>query len=283
MKKVFLLLSLAAAVPALAHPTVSFDIVPRTRYLLSYKWAATNFPDVVSEPLGQWNVFNNRYHQGPLQELEFFGAGGAPLSGSRDRRFQPLLPGPTGEWRHEFYGPAGRWRMTLTVADNVKKGQTVVLSDIRLTKVRHAPTLNVNPDFALGPYNYAGIAGVNTADEAVMLENPQGGNSFYAGAGFSLLPTPVKAGRRYRVEYAGWGSTSKSYINPSMTFSGEGTLQTVDLPRVTADPDDPRRPMVKSYDFTAPAGAEWVSFRFYYATLDFLRLTGSDPLVIMIR
>jgi len=274
MKKTVLLFSFAAALvaPAFAHPTVEFTIVPRTRYMLSYTWETTGWTDRAAKPLGAWGVFSNRWYEGPMQEIEFFGSEGKDRKGPRNRRFQPLLPGTSGRWQHEFYAPAGQVKMALTVADNKKKGFTVKLSDIRLEEVKDAPTVNVNPDFALGPCNYSGIGGVN-GDGAVLLKNPQGGNSFYGAMSFNTEATPIEGGAKYRLEYAGWGRF-KGRIDPFMNFSGKGKFPTVDLPRVHRDEkNDPALPGRRVYEFTAPEGAEWVSFCFYYATLDSLRLT----------
>jgi len=273
MRKILWTLSFVAlaAAPALAHPTVEFAIVPRTRYLLSYSWEATGCTDRAAQPLGQWGVFANRWYQGPLQELEFFGPEGKDRKGPRYRRFQPLLPGTSGRWQHEFYAPAGQVKMTLTVADNKKTGLKVKLSDIRLEEVKEAPTVNVNPDFALGLYNYSGLQGVN-GDGAVMLKNPQGGNSFYGAFSFGTEPTPIEGGAKYRLEYAGWGRF-KGRIDPYMDFLGKGKFARVDLPRVYRDEKNPEAPGRRVYEFTAPEGAEWVTFCFYHATLDSLRLT----------
>lgn len=291
MKRNILLLVFAvlAAVPALANTNLWFNIVPRTRYLLTYHWSSTNFPDVASRPLGQWNVCGERYPDSPVQVLEFFVTNNVKETSTRDWRFQALLPGASGEWRYEFYAPDNRRSMSLSVADVPKENKYVTLSNVTLTAVTSAPTLNVNPDFALGLYNYCGIAGVNEKDEVVMLENPQGGYSFHSCGGFQTTATPIEAGKRYRIEYTGWGSTSKSYIDPSMTFSGKDmqpdAVKTVSLPRVTADAQDPHRAMTKTFDFMAPEGAEWVRFSFYYATLDSIRLTSLEraPSMVFFR
>ena len=271
MKKMMTVLFVGLAVSAVAHPTVEFTIVPRTRYRLSYTWEATGCTDRAAEPLGAWGLFGNRYYRGPMQELEFFGPEGKDRKGPRFRRFQPLLPGTSGRWVHEFHAPEGQVKMTLTVADNRKTGLAVNLSDIRLEEVKDAPTVNVNPDFALGLYNYSGLRGGN-GEGFVMLKNPQGGNSFYGGMSFDTEPMPIEAGAKYRLEYAGWG-LFKSRIDPFMNFSGKGKFPTVDLPRVYRDEKNPEAPGRRVYEFTAPEGAEWVSFCFYHGTLDSLRLT----------
>ena len=253
MKKMMTVLFVGLAVSAVAHPTVEFTIVPRTRYRLSYTWEATGCTDRAAEPLGAWGLFGNRYYRGPMQELEFFGPEGKDRKGPRFRRFQPLLPGTFGRWVHEFHAPEGQVKMTLTVADNKKTSLAVKLSDIHLEEVKDAPTVNVNPDFALGLYNYSGVSGCND-NAVVLLPSPSGGVALHGGFYVYLAKTPVRPGGRYNLEMKAQGWHRKVRMDGSFVFLNAAGKKvfTSDIPRYGRDSKRPGESLVKNIEFIAP-------------------------------
>ena len=245
-----------------------FEAKPETRYMLTYDWVVEGeCRDFAEDPTGRSKVYNYRGNEYATEFLYFAAASGESCVGR-----MALVPGKSGRMQHEFY----------TASDTVKvrvearppKGCKARFENVALVEVTDAPTLNVNPDFKLGLYNYSGVSGCND-NAVVLLPSPSGGVALHGGFYVYLAKTPVRPGGRYNLEMKAQGWHRKVRMDGSFVFLNAAGKKvfTSDIPRYGRDSKRPGESLVKNIEFIAPEDARWVYLWLYGATVEYARIT----------
>ena len=259
---------LAAALPLVALESQPLAVAPMGRYLLTYDWSVEGSPrDFAKDPDGPAKVFLYRGADYPVQRLVFHDASGASLGANFG--LQSLVPGRAGRMAYEFHAPATAATLTLRVSNPT--GGTIAVSNVVLQSVADAPTVNVNPDFSLGLYNYSGIFVAN--DGAIRLVMGDDGRPrLFTGFYCMTSDAPVTPGRAYLLKMAARGH-SKNRMDSFLVFSGaDGKMVAkAPLPRITKGKDE--APVEMEFSFTPPDGAVWVRVWIYDGTLEYVRIT----------
>ena len=260
---------LAAALPLLAIESQPLAVAPFGRYLLTYDWSVEGSPrDFAEDPDGPAKVFRYRGSDYPVQRLVFSDASGASLGANAG--LQSLVPGRAGRMAYEFHAPAGAVSLTLRVSNSA--GGKVAVSNVVLQAVANAPTVNVNPDFSLGLYNYSGVASAN--DGALRLVMGDDGRPrLFTGFYCMTSAAPVTPGRSYRLKMAARGH-HKNRMDSFLVFSGADgkTVAKSSLPRISKGKSE--APVEMECPFTPPDGAAWVHLWIYDGTLEYVRITA---------
>lgn len=268
MKKVIAGLVAFTALSSIAFERV-FEVRPRTRYAIDYSYEASGYTDPLEHPLGPWHIFNNRDSGAPTQIIAMYDEGGAK---SARPSAQPLIPFNRGAWHHEFYTGDKTVRVVFEIPENKKKNEKVTVNDLRFKDVMNAATVNINPDFAFGLYNYAGLQSFN-GKEGVLMRNPENGVSVYGSYICNWQPVPVKPGGKYRIEYTGRGNWKRS-ARPSLSFTGpNGFNRKVETPRISTSAKWGDKVQTQSFEFTVPENADWLGFFAYAPIFNSVRLT----------
>lgn len=264
-------LAVASALTLGAVESQPLAVVPFGRYVLSYDWSVSGNPrDFADDPEGPAKVFRYRGSDYPLQRLVFSDASGASLGANFG--LQSLVPGRDGRMAYEFHAPATAATLTLRVS-NPRDG-VVAVSNVVLKAVEDAPTVNVNPDFSLGLYNYSGVASAN--DGAIRLVMGDDGRPrLFSGFYCMTSDAPVTPGRAYQLKMAARGH-HKNRTDSFLVFSSADgkTVAKFPLPRISKGKGE--APVEKECPFTPPEGAVWVRVWIYDATLEYVRITPAD-------
>ena len=265
---VSIFLAVASALTLGAVESQPLAVAPMGRYILSYDWFVSGNPrDFAEDPDGPAKVFLYRGSDYPVQRLVFHDASGASLGANFG--LQSLVPGRAGRMAYEFHAPATAATLTLRVS-NPADG-TVAVSNVVLQSVADAPTVNVNPDFSLGLYNYSGICVAN--DGAIRLVMGDDGRPrLFTGFYCMTSDAPVTPGRAYLLKMAARGH-SKNRMDSFLVFYGaDGKMVAkASLPRITKGKDE--APVEMEFPFTPPDGAVWVRVWIYDGTLEYVRIT----------
>lgn len=266
----FLVAAVAAFAAGLNAAAVgkSFDVKPRTRYLLSYDWKVSGpCRDFAEDPEGRSKVYDYRGSE-YASECLYFGGGLAEKCVER----MALVPGKEGRMRHEFYTLSDTTKIRVDVRP--PKGCKASVGNISLDEVTSAPTLNVNPDFELGPYNYSGVSGRND-NAVVLLKAPSGKTALHGGFFVYLAKTPVRPQGRYNLEMKAQGWHRKHRMDGFFVFldaDGKRVFRS-EIPRYSRKKGKERESLVKNIEFIAPENAEWVYLWLYGATVEYARIT----------
>lgn len=266
MKRIiFLSAALAASISALGEV---FEVKPETRYMLTYDWSVDGqCRDFADDPEGRSKIYDYRGDEYACEVL-YFGSGRSEKCVCR----MALAPGNSGRMNHEFYTDSS----TVKVRAEVKApaGCKVKIGKMALSEVKGAPTLNVNPDFGLGLYNFSGVGPSN--DGAVtLLPSPSGGAALHGGFYIHLAKTPVRPGGRYNLEMKAQGWHRKHRMDGSFVFldaQGKKVFQS-EIPRYSRNSKKPGESIVKNVEFIAPDNARWVYLWLYGATVEYARIT----------
>lgn len=258
----------AACVFAANAATESFDVKPETRYMLSYDWKVSgSCRDFAEDPEGRSKVYDYRGSEYASERL-FFGSGRRETCVARSA----LVPGKSGRRQHEFYTDSDTRKVRVDVL--APRDCKVRISRVSLDEVKDAPTLNVNPDFGLGLYNYSGVSGRND-NAVVLLPSPSGGVALHGGFYVYLAKTPVRPGGRYNLEMKAQGWHRKHRMDGSFVFldaAGKRVFRS-EIPRYARPAKGPDDSLVKNIEFTAPENARWVYLWLYGATVEYARIT----------
>lgn len=145
------------------------------------------------QPLAGWRV---RFTDAAGQEVRQAPNGGA--------FYTSVFSSKKLRYDDEFTVPPGGVKMTVSFHEP-NRGESLVVTDVNLSKVENPPTLNVNPDFASGPRGFAGwSAGYNRRiepdpDRAGGFRLVIGGNGFSGSARSDWIP--VRPGDTVRFAY----------------------------------------------------------------------------------
>ncbi len=246
----------------------SFNAKPQTRYMLSYDWEVDGkCRDFADDPEGRSKVYDARGNEYAVAHVYF-----STASGERCNSRTALVPGRSGRMQHEFYTELSTTGVRLDVKP--PKGCKVRTTNVTLEEVKNAPTLNVNPDFKLGLYNYSGVSGCN--DNAVVLvTSPSGGVALHGGFYVYLAKTPVKPNAKYNLEMKAQGWHRKHRMDGSFVFldaQGKKVFQS-EIPRYSRSSKKPGESVVKNVEFIAPENSRWVYLWLYGATVEYARIT----------
>ena len=266
----FLAFAVASALTLGAVESQPLSVAPFGRYILSYDWSVSGTPrDFAEDPDGPAKVFRYRGADYPVQRLVFSDASGASLGANVG--LQSLVPGRNGRMTYEFHAPAKAATLTLRVS-NPKDGVAAV-SNVVLQAVADAPTVNVNPDFSRGLYNYSGVGSAN--DGAIRLVMGEDGRPrLFTGFYCMTSDAPVTPGRPYLLKMAARGH-HKNRMDSFLVFSGADgkTVAKAPLPRISKGKGE--APVEMECPFTPPEGAVWVRVWIYDGTLEYVRITAA--------
>lgn len=246
----------------------SFAVKPMTRYMLSYDWKVEGeCRDFAQDPEGRSKVYD--YMGGEYASARVY-----LQSDSGEKRIlrTALVPGKSGRMKHEFYTETGTSKVRLEV--HPPKGCRIRTDAVKIDEVVNAPTLNVNPDFDLGLYNYSGVFGRND-NAIVLLPSPSGGVALHGGFYVYFAKAPVRPFALYNLEMKAQGWHRKHRMDGSFVFldaAGKRIFRSP-VPRYSRASKRPGESLVKNIEFTAPEGACWVYLWLYDATVDYARIT----------
>ncbi len=267
---VSIFLAVASALTLGAVESQPLPVTPFGRYVLSYDWSVSGNPrDFAEDPDGPAKVFLYRGADYPVQRLVFSDASGASLGANFG--LQSLVPGREGRMAYEFHAPSTAATLTLRVS-NPRDG-VVAVSNVVLQAVTDAPTVNVNPDFSRGLYNYSGVAAAN--DGAIRLVMGEDGRPrLFSGFYCMTSSAPVTPGRAYLLKMAARGH-HKNRMDSFLVFLGADgkTVAKAPLPRISKGKGE--APVEMECPFTPPEGAVWVRVWIYDGTIEYVRITDS--------
>lgn len=266
MKRIILLsVALAASFSALGEV---FDVKPETRYMLTYDWQVDGkCRDFADDPEGRSKIYEYRGSEYAAEHL-YFGTSSSESCVNR----MALVPGKEGKMRHEFYTDSRTEKVRVEVRPPA--GCKIKVKKMALTEVKDAPTLNVNPDFGLGLYNFSGVGRSNDG-AVVLIPTPSGGVALHGGFYIYLAKTPVRPAQRYNLEMKAQGWHRKHRMDGSFVFldaEGKKVFQS-EIPRYSRKSKKPGESVVKNIEFIAPENARWVYLWLYGATVEYAKIT----------
>ena len=149
-----------------------------------------------------------RYYGQPLAnwEVRFTDAAGKPVNQAANwgAFYRTVFSSEMHTYRDEFIVPPGGVQVEIRFNPPDAK-DALTVENVRLSKVENPPTLNVNPDFALGPRCFAGW---NVGSNRRIVKDPENAGRYLLVAGSdagngSLRSdwVPVTPGEKVRFEY----------------------------------------------------------------------------------
>lgn len=240
-------------------------VKPRTKYRLSFVASRTGGTSFESELMDTMTLFPHRGAKYPVLQLRFSDAAGKTVP--HDNPMLTIYSTAPEQYTCLFYTPSGTQKFSALF--DVPRGIVLKLADLRLEEEKAEKSLNINGDFALGLYNYSGIASAND-DTLRIVRNEQKRNGFFTGFYAYTTRCPVEPGKKYVLTLAGTGY-NRNRVDSFLLFWRDSDwkkpLMRTALPRLTKE--NGGRIL---YRFAAPPDARWMSLWIYHATMSEIRL-----------
>lgn len=238
---------------------------PRTKYRLSFIASRTGGVSFESQLMDTITLFPQRGAKYPALRLRFSDAAGKTVP--HDNPALTIYSTAPEHYACLFYAPSGTERFSASF--DVPNGIVLKLADLRLEEEKAEKSLNVNGDFALGLYNYSGIASAND-DSLRIIKDEQKKNCFFTGFYACTTRCPVEPGKKYVLTLAGTGY-NRNRVDSFLLFWRDSDwkkpLMQIALPRLTKENGGR-----SVYRFTAPPDARWMSLWIYHATMSEIRI-----------
>jgi hypothetical protein len=250
---------------------LSFKLVPvkdQTKYQLTFRARQQGVETIEDNPrLGEL-IFNCRSFL-PWYRLKFYDANRKEI-----RTDLPVLSLPFGQW-HEyvrmFYSPMNAAFMQLEVNTGSAKENTLWLANAKLASAPDEQSININPTFSYGHYNYSGWSSFNGVGRLHELE----GDKTVLDTGFSATSAsfPLREPGTYEIRLKATGNI-RNY-NVFLIFTGADGKE---ITRIGETVGKPRKisssPYVEKISyFVLPKGAVRGYFLVYHSVLSEIRLT----------
>lgn len=246
------------------------DVHERTKYRFAFTASRRGGADLAAS-ISQQTALFGRNGSTPQAEIYFYDADGKELP--RGLILPQSIHSETNEeYILVFHTPDRCAALSLHI--NNPRNNAVTISNVRFGPDTIEKTINVNPDFSLGIYNYCGVVGCN--DNVIrMVRDKDGRIAFHTGFYCHTAAFPVKPGKTYKVEMEGCGFHKNRFDSFIIfNFKGKPPL-TQGLPRVSRNSrKDPTSQM--QYEFTAYDDMTWAHFWIYNATLYRIQVTEKD-------
>lgn len=244
-------------------------VTPRTKYRLSFVASRSGGTSFESGLMDTMTLFQYRGSKYPVLRLRFADASGKTVP--HDNPVLTIYSAEPEKYTCLFYTPSGTENFSALF--EVPRGIALRLADLRLEEEKTEKTLNINGDFALGLYNYSGIASAN--DETLrLLRNEQGKICFFTGFYAYTTRCPIDPGKKYTLALTGTGYY-RNRVDSFLLFWKDSDwkkpLLKTDLPRLSKG----NKGHI-AYQFTAPQDARWVSLWIYHATISEIRLSREE-------
>jgi hypothetical protein len=193
--------------------------------------------------------------------IAFTDTSGRPVKLDHPRFVAKVIDAGWHDYREDFYAPAGAQRLEL-VFSNGSPDNDLWIDNIRLTPLEEGP-LNLNPDVALGPYNFSGYNYLHNVHIEI---KPDGDGYLDCSQGWIIGdPIPVEH-RAYRFSFKGRQTGDKkasariNYYDRAMKGMGGTHLLFVG-----------GKWEQKNYELVPPAGAAYVRIVFGGGDFDWFR------------
>jgi hypothetical protein len=233
-----------------------------TKYQLAFRAKQQGAETIEANPRLSELIFNSRTFL-PWCRLTFYDAGGKSVGCD-----SPSWSIPFGEWqdyRWVFYSPAKAAFAAFEIQPGNAKGSSVNLADRRLEPAPDEQSINVNPAFACGPYNYSGWSAFNDVGRLHALTN--GATVLDTGFSATSATFPLNEPGTYR-----WfirGSSFAPRGGPAfLVFLDESGKE---AGRISERIEKPKKE--RTVYFVLPKGVVRGSFLIYHSVIEELRLT----------
>lgn len=230
-------------------------VTPKTKYTLSFDGAFTGPIESIEEN-PRFELFTRPGRKSPvlpMRHIRFFDAAGKAIG-------QPLVFSMPFREEHTyvdvFYTPREAAGLRLDIASG--DGATFSLRNLTLEKTADEGAINVNPAFALGPFNYSGWRRISAGGKIIQLD---GKTIFDTKYGSRSMAFPLQGPGTYALSAKATGNGFNSCVQVHL-FDAKGNV----LLKVTT-----RRYGPRSY-FVPPKGAVTASFLVYSCLLEEVRL-----------
>ena len=246
------------------------DVSERTKYRFILNASRRGGADLAAS-ISQQTALFGRNGSTPQAEIYFYDTDGKELPRGLILP-QSIYSETNEEYNLVFHTPDRCAALSLHI--NNPRDNAVTISDVRFGPDTIEKTINVNPDFSLGIYNYCGVVGGN--DNVIrMVRDKDGRIAFHTGFYCHTTAFPVTPGKTYKVEMEGCGFY-KNRFDSFIIFDFKGKPSvTQGLPRVSRNSKkDPTSEM--HYEFTAYDDMTWAHFWIYNATLYRIQVTEND-------
>ncbi len=228
------------------------------KYRLTFSAAQEGAETLEKNPGMAQKIFAHRENVFPVCRLQFF---------DKDKKRLPtdaaFFAIPFGEMKTQdfiFYAPPRAESMRLTFG--VPKGVRLSIADVSLKEETEEKTLNINPKFELGPYNYSGISAFN--DKAGrLLADESGKTQLFTGFYAVTNRFPLKNAGTYLLTLRGNGY-NRNRVDSILTFYDAAWKKTGTSPvtRLT-----PQNQGMLEFRFIRPENAAYASLTIYHATM----------------
>lgn len=191
--------------------SLPFKVEQLQRYTLNFK-AQIKGPHVVEEvPMYAQLFFETEWAKGkkgqPLASWKviFRDKDGKSLNTGYDQFFNTIMSSQMRGYLEEFRTPP-ETEIIEIMFKNANKGDSLLIEDMKISKVENPQTENINPDFSLGIDNFSGW---NNCAKGRMQSNPEKEGDYMlaffnpqGGGGVRSDAIPVTPGEDYRIEYS---------------------------------------------------------------------------------
>lgn len=183
----------------------SFKAVPvsaQTKYQLSFRGRQQGMESIEENPRLSELIFNCRSFL-PWCRLKFLDTNGKEVK--NDFPTQALPFGQWHEYKLVFYPPMNSALMQFEINTGASKQGTIWLANAKLAPAPDEQSINVNPTFSYGPYNYSGWSSFNSPDGR--LHEIEGGKTVL-DTGFSATTTsfPLQEPGTYQIRLKATGN-----------------------------------------------------------------------------
>ena len=230
--------------------------------------------------LGEWS----RGRAGaplPVWALTFQDKDGKPVPGIRKNEFHTaILSSSMKEYRDEFIVPPGASRVVITFRNNAPDTELAV-EGLKFLKVENRAARNVNPDFSLGEWGFAGWTSGSGMRRLVPNPDEKGKYRLQLGEGGYVRSDAVfvKPGEHLRLEFKGRRTEGVKGGSRLIVFTYKNHLQRDDsqtgsLTRVFFLGD---KVIEEKYSFVVPDDIAVLRVYNENGTLDYLRIVEDSP------
>ena len=212
-------------------------------------------------------IFAHRENVFPVCRLQFFNRGKKRVPS--DAAFFAIPFGKMKEHVFLFRAPPGAESMRLSFS--VPKGVRLSLSDVCLREETEGKTLNINPRFELGPYNYSGISAFNDKSGRLIADR-NGRTHLFTGFYAVTNRFPLKSEGPYLLKVRGSGYYKKR-VDSILTFYDAAWKKTGTSPVIRLTPQNQETLVFR---FVRPPQAAYASVTIYHATISEISIVREE-------
>lgn len=226
------------------------------KYHLTFSAAQSGRESIEENPTLYRHIANASAGTYPVCRLVFLDEAGKKVSS--DTR---VITIPFAEMKQHdcvFYAP--RKAVKVQVLFQIPKDLTLKVTAPELKEETAEKTVNINPKFDLGIYNYSGWSGFN--DGSFRMVNDENGKTHFFSGFYAISSKYPLKDEKYLLTWEGNGYERGRVIVILLFYDAEGKkLHQLELPRLNK-----KHPRAE-YRFKRPENAAYIAFWVYHATL----------------